>query len=87
MLTCKQTSRLVSESQERTLEFRERWGLKMHLGMCTSCRRFARQVHLLRLALRGLARHSEREVQGPELTPEARARIRKALAERGDHSQ
>lgn len=80
MLTCKDASRLISEHQERPLGFRERWGLRLHLWMCLNCRRFARQMALLRQALRKLGRIAE--VEDGDLTPEARQRIRQALAER-----
>jgi hypothetical protein len=53
--------------------------------MCVSCRRFERQIRLLRRVLRKLARLGESDAQGPDLSPEARERIRKALAERHDH--
>ncbi len=86
MLTCKDASRLVSEHQERPLGFRERLGLRLHLWMCANCRRFERQIHLLRRALRKAASHAETDAQGPELSPEAHERIRKALAERDTHS-
>lgn len=85
MLTCRQASQLVSESQERTLGRQERWGLRLHLWVCVSCRRFERQVRLLRRVLRRLARLSESDAQGPDLSPAARERIRQALAERHDH--
>lgn len=85
MLTCRQASQLVSESQERALGRRERWGLRLHLWMCVSCRRFERQIRLLRRVLRKLARLGESDAQGPDLSPEARERIRKAMAERHDH--
>ncbi|MCW8874986.1 MAG: zf-HC2 domain-containing protein [Gammaproteobacteria bacterium] len=85
MLTCRQASQLVSESQERALGRRERWGLRLHLWICVSCRRFERQVRLLRRVLRRLARLGESDTQGPDLSPEARERIRQALAGRHDH--
>lgn len=85
MLTCRQASQLVSESQERALGLRERWGLRLHLWMCVSCRRFERQMRVLRRVLRKLARRTETEAQGPDLSPEARERIRQALAGRHDH--
>ncbi len=84
MLTCKDASHLISENQERPLGFRERWGLKMHLWMCVSCRRFERQMILLRQALRMLGKRAEVVDDSTEFPPEARERIRKALAERGD---
>ena len=86
MLTCKDASRLVSEGLERPLGFRERWALRLHLWLCDNCRRFERQLRLLRRALRKLARGAETATQGPELPSEARERIRKAIAERDEHS-
>lgn len=81
-MTCKEASRLISESQERPLGFRERWGLRLHLWACDACRNFMRQVALLRQALRELGRRTE---AGTDLSPEARERIRQALAKRDGH--
>jgi len=85
MLTCKDASRLISERQDRPLGFRERLSLRMHLWMCVSCRRFERQLALMRQALRLPPRRAVDDAQGADLTPEARERIRKALAERNEH--
>lgn len=84
-MTCKDASRLISESQERLLGFRERWGLRLHLWMCDACRNFQRQVALMRKALRELGSRTETDAAGTDLSPEARERIRKALAERDGH--
>lgn len=85
MLTCKDASRLISESQERPLGLRERWGLRLHLWMCDACRNFLRQVASMRQALRELSQRTEGDAAGTDLSPEARERIRKALAERDGH--
>ncbi len=85
MLTCKDASHLISENQERPLGFRERWSLRMHLWMCVNCRRFERQMTLLRAALRMLAKRAEVADDSMEFPAEARERIRKALAARSDH--
>jgi len=85
MLTCKDASRLISEGQERQLRLRERWDLRLHLWICANCRRFERQIHLLRRALRMLARRVETDAQGPDLSPEARERILAALAGHDGH--
>lgn len=85
MLTCKDASRLISERHERPLSFRERWGLRLHLMMCLYCRRFERQVALISRALRRLGRQTEGVMEGSEFTPEARERIRKAVANHYDH--
>jgi hypothetical protein len=82
MLTCKDASHLISERRDRPLAARERWGLRAHLWICANCRRFARQVDLLRQAARELSRRLEDAEYGPELSAEARQRIREALAER-----
>ena len=89
MLTCKDASHLISENQERPLGFRERWSLRMHLWICVSCRRFERQMTLLRQALRTLGKRAEAEAEadGAEFPPEARERIRKALAEQSDQGR
>lgn len=86
MLKCKDATRLVSQGLERPLGFRERWALRLHLWICDNCRRFERQMRLLRQALGYLARRMETQSQGPDLSPAARERIRKALAERDTHS-
>ncbi len=86
MLTCKDASRLVSETQDRPLGIWERLGLRLHILMCVNCRRFERQIQLLRKVVRKSTSHAEQDPQGPNLTPEARERIRKALSERDEHS-
>lgn len=80
MLTCKDASHLISERLERPLGAREHWGLRLHLWLCANCRRFERQMALLRQALRQLGQRAEAEAA--DLTPEARERIRLALAAR-----
>jgi predicted anti-sigma-YlaC factor YlaD len=85
MLTCKDASHLISQRLERPLGWRERMGLRLHLLMCQYCRRFERQMALLRTALRKLGERSEAEQQDIDLPPEARERIRQALAERDAH--
>lgn len=51
MLNCKQASKLVSLSLDRPLSWSERWQLKLHLFICNSCRRFAKQLKLLAAAI------------------------------------
>ncbi len=89
MLTCKDASQLISQRLERPLGFREWLGLRLHLLICLYCRRFERQVALMHQALRELGRRIEAGEPGiaedVELSPEARERIRKALAECGAH--
>lgn len=48
MLNCREVTRLLSESQERTLGVSERVSLKMHLLLCAGCRNFGQQMGSLR---------------------------------------
>ena len=52
MLTCKQVSVLVSQSQDRELGWLERWRLGAHLKVCEGCRNFRRQIDFLRSTVR-----------------------------------
>jgi len=52
MLTCKEVTHLVSESQDRKLTVAERMHLEMHLAICKGCSNFRRQMEFLRTACR-----------------------------------
>jgi hypothetical protein len=73
MLSCKETSLLVSQSLDRGLSWRERWAVRLHLLLCAACARFKRQVEFLRTA----AQHGAESLLG--LSPTARDRIQHAL--------
>ena len=85
MLTCKDASHLVSQGQDRPLSFRERWNLRIHVWMCSNCRRFERQIALIRRLLRQSGRRAEAEAADQALSAEARERISRALAEQQSH--
>ena len=55
LLTCKETTRLVSQGLDRELAFGERVALRVHLVICLGCRRAGRQMAFLRRAVRELA--------------------------------
>lgn len=50
-MNCIQATKLLSEAQERQLSKRERRGLRFHVFICTACRRFNKQLQLLRFLL------------------------------------
>jgi hypothetical protein len=52
MKSCKEIHRMVIEGQDRKLGFTERLSIRVHLMMCTACRRFDAQMDFLRQALR-----------------------------------
>jgi len=80
MLTCRDTSRLVSDAMERELGLTTRVGLRMHLLLCPPCKHYERQIHLLRKAARAVCQEvTEADLGGAGLSDEARERIAKAL--------
>ena len=82
MLTCKEASILISERQDRKLRLYQRLALRMHLWVCGNCRRFERQMRLIRRMLRSGREPETTSDQLPGLSAEARERIRTLLAER-----
>jgi hypothetical protein len=79
IITCKENSRLVTQSWDRPLSLRERLAMRLHLFVCDNCVRFSRQMRQLREWLR-------REEGGGELSREARSRIAEKLREQTPES-
>jgi hypothetical protein len=52
VISCREASRLISQRQDRPLDFWERVKLRCHLALCDVCTRFAAQVDFMREALR-----------------------------------
>lgn len=75
MLTCKDVSKLVSESFDRELSIRQRVGVQFHLMMCSLCRTFQKQT----LQLREVMRTCARRAPPAQLSKEAGQRIKNAL--------
>lgn len=76
LLTCKDVSRLVSESQDHRLPTGTRLALRLHLMMCRPCWHLSRQIDLLRNACRAETSPFERAVR---LSPETARHIRLQL--------
>ncbi len=55
IISCKESTRLVSQGLDRELAFGERVALRVHLAICLGCRRAGRQLQFLRRAVRELA--------------------------------
>jgi hypothetical protein len=81
MLSCEEVSRLVSESMDRRLPFRQRFATRLHLLMCSLCSQFGRQLQFLRDAAHSFGEAGEEGAisANARLSPEARARIKEAL--------
>jgi hypothetical protein len=61
MLSCKETTQLISAAQDRKLTPSERMQLEMHLLICKGCKNFRVQMDFLRTACR---RYLERTRDG-----------------------
>jgi hypothetical protein len=56
MLSCKESTRLLSQGEDRQFSFGERVALRLHLVICKGCRNAAAQLRFLRSAVRQLSR-------------------------------
>ena len=61
MLSCKEVTRLISQREDRDLDFGERVALRLHFVICQGCRNVNAQLKFLRLAVRNLSQHAEQE--------------------------
>jgi len=61
ILSCKETSRLLSQAQDRELAFGARLALRAHLAICKGCRNVDAQFRFLRVAVRQLAAEGSAE--------------------------
>ena len=81
-LKCEGASRLTSQELDEPLGLPELLAVRGHLLVCRSCRRFRRQLQFVRLAFqRQNARLEQDGFEHNALSPEARARIERALME------
>jgi hypothetical protein len=76
IINCKENSRLVTQSWDMPLAWKDRVAMRIHLFICANCARFVRQMKLIREWLRS------EEAEGV-LSERARARIATKLQEEG----
>ena len=79
--TCQDMSRLLSDAMDRSLPWHTRLRMRLHLRVCILCRQYQQQLTLLRNVLRksDTKLHEADRVNAPALSPEAKARIQRAL--------
>lgn len=58
MLSCKETTHLLSQAQDRKITVTERIHLEMHLAMCKGCKNFKQQMNFLREACKRYTRNT-----------------------------
>jgi hypothetical protein len=61
LLSCKETTRLLSLGEDRRLALGERVALRMHLAICNGCRNVNAQFKFLRLAVKNLSSDEGKE--------------------------
>jgi hypothetical protein len=84
-MTCKRIAQLLSERQDHELSFGRRLMLRLHLSWCVFCRRLARQldsIHAISRALGAVTAEGEDPGFEVSLSPVAKTRIKRLLAER-----
>ena len=55
MLSCEESTRLLSQAADRELGFGERVALRVHLVICSGCRNVGAQFRFLRSAVQQLS--------------------------------
>jgi len=86
MLSCKEISKLVSESLDHDLSLWQRVNLWLHMSMCRLCSGFRNDLVHLHEETRELGRQFERDAEGEtdiRLSAESRDRIKQRLESRG----
>ena len=61
LLSCKETTRLLSQREDRELAFGEQVALRVHLAICNGCRTVNAQFRFLRLSMKDLSRDGREE--------------------------
>jgi len=81
MLSCKDVTRLLSESMDHSLPIGKRVGVRFHLLICKFCARYERQLLLIRETVRRLAAMEDAygSLTVERLSEEAKERIRSSL--------
>ncbi len=78
--SCEHMSRLASEQQDRPLNTRERVMRRIHLRMCTWCRRYEFQLEFLRNQFKHYASEYPNKSEG-KLPEDAKKRIFKRISD------
>ena len=74
MLTCKEATQLISKSLDHQLNWRERFKVRVHLITCKYCKRFLKQLTVLRNAF-GQVTQSIEANDNIQLPAETKTRI------------
>jgi hypothetical protein len=78
MFTCHDMTGLISQAQDTTLPRGTRWKMKLHFTLCVWCRRYRKQLRVLRRTLLVLTA-KEPDLLNEKLPADAKERLKEAL--------
>lgn len=78
LISCKQASRLISQSLDRKLTLSERLKLRAHLFVCDMCRRFQAHLTMIRISVKRFTHQIEHD-ESVRLSEEAKQRIARVI--------
>ena len=79
MFVCKDVSERVSKSMDQPIPLHERMMIAFHLMMCKYCRRFKKQLLILRYAVRSVEIHRGGTEESISLPGNTRERIKQTV--------
>jgi hypothetical protein len=83
MLTCKETSQLLSDAKDRKLPLVKWLLLEMHILMCHQCRTYKRQLNILFQAFKKMGQSIEND-SNIHLSESKKQSIKKELEKRSE---
>ena len=88
-MTCKEIAKLLSEQRDHGLPWYRRVMIRVHLGMCVFCRRLEKHLQLIHSLSEAAGKtgadapFEKESTYAAALSPEAKNRIKNALAHHG----
>lgn len=82
MYSCKKVTQLKLQSIQRSLVWRERWGIFMHRLICAGCRQVDKQMAFISRAAHKLAQNWEENLNSTHLSAQAHLRIQAELSKK-----
>lgn len=80
-MACREATLLMEKGLEGKLSSYEKVQLKFHLAICEGCKRYNKQTALLHSVLKPTISPNPTDFSSFKLSPEAKARISKAIDE------
>ena len=78
MLTCKEATQLISKSLDQRLIWRERFAVRVHLITCKYCKRFLKQLTVIRDAFSQITKLIEMD-DSIQIPAETKTRISNSI--------